>query len=70
MSGIEIVLGTLYIAGSIRGVITTVKEARNFSRWVKKKKMEKEMKKEEWNFIEVCNDEFVLIEKENNNENE
>ena len=70
MSGIEIVLGTLYIAGSIRGVITTVKEARNFSRWVKKKKMEKEMKKEEWNFIEICNDEFVLVEKENNNENE
>ena len=38
MSGIEIVLGTLYIAGAIRGVITTVKEAKNFSRWVKKKK--------------------------------
>jgi len=69
MSGIEIILGTLYIAGSIRGVITTVKEAKNFSRWLKKKKMEKEMKKEEWNFIEVCNDEFVLIENKDNNEN-
>ena len=68
MSGIEILVGTLYVAGTIRGVITTVKEAKKFSRWVKKKKMEEERKKEEWNFIEVCNDEFVLVEKENNNE--
>ena len=44
MSGIEILVGTLYVAGTIRGVITTVKEANKFSRWVKKKKIEEEIR--------------------------
>ena len=50
MSGIEIILGTLYIAGSIRGLITTAKEAKNFSRWLKKKKMEEEHEKRRMEF--------------------
>ena len=41
MSGIELILGTLYVAGTIRAAITSVKEAKNFSKWVKKKQLEK-----------------------------
>ena len=56
MSGIEIIIGTLYVAGTIRAALTTVKEAKNFSKWVKKKQLEKRRKEEEWHFVESCND--------------
>ena len=61
MSGIEILLGTLYIAGTVRAAITTVREAKNLSQWIKKKQIEKRRKNEEWNFISTCNDEFVIV---------
>jgi len=66
MSGIELILGTLYVAGTIRAAITTVKEVKKFSKWVKKKQLEKRRKQEEWNLIESCDDEFVMVD--NNNE--
>ena len=62
MSGIELILGTLYVAGTIRAAITTVKEAKKFSVWIKKKQLDKRRKQEEWNLIEVCDDEFVIVD--------
>ena len=62
MSGIELIIGTLYVAGTIRATITTIKEVKKFSRWIKKKQLEKRRKQEEWNFIEVCDDEFIIID--------
>ena len=62
MSGIEIIIGTLYVAGTIRAALTTVKEAKIFSKWVKKKQLEKRRKQEEWHFVESCNDEYVVID--------
>lgn len=61
MSGIEILLGTLYIAGTVRAAITTVREAKNFSQWIKKRQIERRRKNEEWNFISTCNDDFVIV---------
>ena len=66
MSSIELILGTLYVAGTIRATLTTVKEVKKFSKWIKKKQLEKRRKQEEWNLIEVCDDEFVIVD--NNNE--
>ena len=65
MSGIELILGTLYVAGTIRAAITTVQEVKKFSKWVKKKQIEKRRKQEEWNLIEVCNDEFIIVDNNN-----
>jgi len=62
MSGIELIIGTLYVAGTIRATITTIKEVKKFSRWIKKKQLEKRRKQEEWNLIEVCDDEFIIID--------
>ena len=62
MSGIEFIIGTLYVAGTIRATITTIKEVKKFSRWIKKKQLEKRRKQEEWNLIEVCDDEFIIID--------
>jgi hypothetical protein len=61
MSGIEILLGTLYIAGTVRAAITTVREAKKFSQWIKKRQIDRRRKNEEWNFISTCNDEFVIV---------
>ena len=44
MSGIELILGTLYVAGTIRAAITTVQEVKKFSKWVKKKQIERRRK--------------------------
>jgi|TARA_B110000967_G_C18585879_1_gene411975 hypothetical protein len=65
MSGIELILGTLYVAGTIRAAITTVQEVKKFSKWVKKKQIERRRKQEEWNLIEVCNDEFIIVDNNN-----
>ena len=62
MSGIELILGTFYVAGTIRAVITTVKEVKKFSVWIKKKQLDKRRKQEEWNLIEAGNDEFVIVD--------
>jgi len=62
MSGIELILGTFYVAGTIRAVITTVKEVKKFSVWIKKKQLDKRRKHEEWNLIEAGNDEFVIVD--------
>ena len=62
MSGIEVILGTLYVAGTIRAAITTVTEVKKFSVWIKKKQVDKRRKQEEWNLIEVCDDEFVIVD--------
>jgi len=62
MSGIEFIIGTLYVAGTIRATLTTIKEVKKFSRWIKKKQLKKRQKQEEWNLIEVCDDDFVIVD--------
>ena len=68
MSGIELIIGTLYVAGTIRATITTIKEVKKFSRWIKKKQLKKRQTQEEWNLIEVCDDDFVIVD--NNKESD
>ena len=68
MSGIEFIIGTLYVAGTIRATLTTIKEVKKFSRWIKKKQLKKRQKQEEWNLIEVCDDDFVIVD--NNKESD
>jgi len=62
MSGIEFIIGTLYVAGTIRATLTTIKEVKKFSRWIKKKQLKKRQTQEEWNLIEVCDDDFVIVD--------
>ena len=44
MSGIELILGTLYVAGTIRAAITTVKEVKKVFKMGKEKTIRKKAK--------------------------